>query len=175
MGKLEGVSAAPPVEIRDWDGERLRYAPLICSYASCASLDRWFALYGALLDRRRGGGEARGEEECVWAFLAGLMPRYDGKGGPEREDPGWTRGPEYFETLTQLVIGIAPGLLGPEWRDRLDDALGVARERGLLPPPLADHVGAGLHRPKVFLPGAGRGAPRSGFLPEASLWDGTYF
>ena len=76
--------------------------------------------------------DAARNNDCCWAYLAGLIARWTP--GPDAKilEPGWATGHKYFDAVAKLMVQFAPELLGNGWRERLTIALALAQSRGTL-------------------------------------------
>jgi len=71
---------------------------------------------------------SKANADCVWGYVAGLQGK-------------WATGPNYFNSVSTMVLRLAPELLGDDWHDRLKASYIEAVRRGVLSP----HMKAILH------------------------------
>ena len=76
--------------------------------------------------------DAARNNDCCWAYLAGIIAQWSP--GPEAKllEPGWATGHKYFDSIVRMVMQIAPDILGDEWNTRVRSALCVATARAAL-------------------------------------------
>lgn len=73
--------------------------------------------------------DAARNNDCCWAYLAGLIARWTPGPNARILEPGWATGHRYFDAVAKLMAQFAPELLGNGWRERLTIALALAESR----------------------------------------------
>ena len=64
---------------------------------------------------------SKANADCVWGYVAGLYGK-------------WATGPNYFNSVSKMVIRLAPTLLEDNWEERLKNAFIEAVRRNVLRP-----------------------------------------
>jgi flagellum-specific peptidoglycan hydrolase FlgJ len=64
---------------------------------------------------------SRDNADCAWGYVAGVHGK-------------WATGPSYFQSVGQMVIRLAPELVGADWMAKLQNSFAEAERRGVLSP-----------------------------------------
>lgn len=76
--------------------------------------------------------DAAQNNDCCWAYLAGIIAKWSPGPNAKLLEPGWATGHKYFDSIVRVVMQIAPDILGAEWDTRLRSALCLATTRATL-------------------------------------------